>query len=259
MHFRTLPKPSLRLTMSCPAEARSTMTNADRVAFQGSQHWPRKSAQSLGKSTGDFSSNSEDITVTTTVPSISQHLSRRYRKPFVKDRSSIHTAKESSKEQDLGVEAEYQQAEHGGAKEPGPTCYVQSPCFGAGPQGHDTAPSLGVPILWYQPKDQAPAAGTQAAWSRQNQHREARPALPRVLLVPPLPDPPGRARRLGGVSVQHVGRNQVAISKSPPPCSSVSVAGWEEEEEEEEERGARGRRPQGDSWLLPAGRAGRRR
>ncbi|TKC49316.1 hypothetical protein EI555_018904, partial [Monodon monoceros] len=35
------------------------------------------SAQSLGKFTGDFSSNSEDITVTITVPSISQHLSRR--------------------------------------------------------------------------------------------------------------------------------------------------------------------------------------
>lgn len=51
-----------------------------------------QSAQSLGKFTGDFSSNSEDITVTITVPSISQHLSRRYRKPFVKDRPSVHTA-----------------------------------------------------------------------------------------------------------------------------------------------------------------------
>ena len=35
--------------------------------------------------------------------------------------TSFCTQKESSKEQDLGVEAEYQQAEHGGAKEPGPT------------------------------------------------------------------------------------------------------------------------------------------
>lgn len=28
--------------------------------------------------------------------------------------------------------------------------YVQSPPVGAGPQGHDTAPSLRLPALWYQ-------------------------------------------------------------------------------------------------------------
>lgn len=28
--------------------------------------------------------------------------------------------------------------------------YIQSPQRGAGPQGHDTAPSLRLPILWYQ-------------------------------------------------------------------------------------------------------------
>lgn len=28
--------------------------------------------------------------------------------------------------------------------------YVQSPQFGAGPQGHDTAPSLCLPAFWYQ-------------------------------------------------------------------------------------------------------------
>lgn len=152
--------------------------------------------------------------------------------------------------------------------------YVQSPQFGAGPQGHDTAPSLCLPLLWYQVFGQQSElvselishwhhlSGAEAAFSRGPEHgpplttavaMRMRPPPPELRLTgyskqtkptwessvssrlhacsSPTPQPSRQCQVVGRVLVQHLGGNEVAMSKYLPLCSSLSQAGCEEEEE----------------------------
>lgn len=162
--------------------------------------------------------------------------------------------------------------------------YVQSPQCGAGPQGHDTAPGLRLPIFWYQVFGQQsklvlelispwhPLSGAEAAFSRGSPPPELRlmgytkqTQPPQESSVssrwhacsPPAPQPPRCYAKVAGRGLGPTcKRDQVAGSKARPICSSLSQAGCEEEEEEGGGRGQlRGVKASGRQ-LAPASRKG---